>query len=55
MIDYKTFLITMNKTVYNKYSKSMNQGDNWSWEDDKSYCEEFNIEYLDITRYLLWK
>ena len=24
----------MNKTVYNKYSKSMNQGDNWSWEDD---------------------
>ena len=34
MIDYKNFLTTLNKTVYNKYSKSMNQGDNWSWEDE---------------------
>lgn len=37
MIDYKTFLFTMNKTIYNKYSKSVmgkQTGDNWDWENE---------------------
>ena len=36
MIDYKTFSITMNKTIYNKYSKSVigKTGDNWDWENE---------------------
>jgi len=34
MIDYKTFLITMNKTIYNKKNDQLlRDADSWDWEN----------------------